>query len=230
MPAVLTSPLFLPASALRTLRSKKQQSSSGGLSLSLSQAATPRKTLSFSAVNTPVNSGLVQESSTATDAALFTSLDEPRLRQRTVTTTHTFTSVDGQSGKLSTTRSILSELSRCGLTGCAALPQGGGPALITGQVSTGTPAHRNPTPPPPMDTSAKTAPFTLRGRTPTSHSRHRRRRPLSWSSLPLTSCPRPHHHRRLSQAYTPETGVEGARLVRSCSALLDVGVILPDAS
>lgn len=61
-----------------------------------------------------------------------------------------------------------------------------------------------------------------------SHSRHRRR-PLSWSSLPLTLCPRP-PHRRLSQASTPETGVAGARLVRRGCALLDVGLILPDAS
>ncbi|CAG11408.1 unnamed protein product, partial [Tetraodon nigroviridis] len=83
----------------RTLRNKKQQSGSGGLSLSLSQAATPRKTLSFSAVNTPVNSGIFQESSTATDAALFTGLDESHLRQRTVTTTNTFTCVDGQAGR-----------------------------------------------------------------------------------------------------------------------------------
>uniref|UniRef100_H3C0L4 Sad1 and UNC84 domain containing 1b n=1 Tax=Tetraodon nigroviridis TaxID=99883 RepID=H3C0L4_TETNG len=91
--------LRLQACALRTLRNKKQQSGSGGLSLSLSQAATPRKTLSFSAVNTPVNSGIFQESSTATDAALFTGLDESHLRQRTVTTTNTFTCVDGQAGR-----------------------------------------------------------------------------------------------------------------------------------
>eukprot|EP00066_Takifugu_rubripes_P012970 XP_011602236.1 PREDICTED: SUN domain-containing protein 1 isoform X3 [Takifugu rubripes] len=83
----------------RTLRSKKQQSSSGGLSLSLSQAATPRKTLSFSAVNTPVSSGIVEESSAATDAALLTGLEQSRLRQRTVTTTNTFSCVDGHSGR-----------------------------------------------------------------------------------------------------------------------------------
>lgn len=161
-----------------------------------------------------------------TDAALFTSLDEPRLRQRTVTTTHTFTSVDGQSGKLWKIRSYLSKLSRCDLTGCATLPQGGGPALVTVQVSMVTPAHQNPTPPPPMDTSAKTALFTLRGLTPTSHSRHHRH--LSWSNRPLTFCPRP--HRCLSQVYTPLTEVEGTRPVRNCSALLYVGLILPNAS
>ncbi|TWW69988.1 SUN domain-containing protein 1 [Takifugu flavidus] len=83
----------------RTLRSKKQQSSSGGLSLSLSQAATPRKTLSFSAVNTPVSSGIVEESSAVTDAALLTGLEQSRLRQRTVTTTNTFSCVDGHSGR-----------------------------------------------------------------------------------------------------------------------------------
>ncbi|XP_073350038.1 SUN domain-containing protein 1 isoform X2 [Pagrus major] len=88
----------------RTLRSKKQQSSSSGLSLSLSQAATPRKTLSFSAVSTPVNNSsssrsvIVQESSTASDASLLTPIvDQSHLRQRTVTTTTTTTSasVDG---------------------------------------------------------------------------------------------------------------------------------------
>nr|XP_046270295.1 SUN domain-containing protein 1 isoform X6 [Scatophagus argus] len=86
----------------RTLRSKKQQSSSGGLSLSLSQAATPRKTLSFSAVSTPVSSSIIQESNTASDASLLTSiLDQSHLRQRTVTTTTTTTStsVDGHWGR-----------------------------------------------------------------------------------------------------------------------------------
>ncbi|XP_035510143.1 SUN domain-containing protein 1 isoform X3 [Morone saxatilis] len=87
----------------RTLRSKKQQSSSGALSLSLSQVATPRKTLSFSAVSTPINSSssVVQESNTASDASLLASiLDQSHLRQRTVTTTTTTTStsVDGHWG------------------------------------------------------------------------------------------------------------------------------------
>lgn len=88
----------------RTLRSKKQQSSSSGLSLSLSQAATPRKTLSFSAVSTPVNNSrcvTVQESSTASDASLLTPIvDQSHLRQRTITTTTTSTSVDGHWGQL----------------------------------------------------------------------------------------------------------------------------------
>lgn len=90
----------------RTLRSKKQQSSSSGLSLSLSQAATPRKTLSFSAISTPVNNSrsvIVQESSTASDASLLTPIvDQSHLRQRTITTTTTTTSasVDGHWGQL----------------------------------------------------------------------------------------------------------------------------------
>lgn len=96
--------MFSCLSSLRTLRSKKQQSSSAGLSLSLSQAATPRKTLSFSAVSTPVNSSsssVVQESNTASDASLLTSImDQSHLRQRTVTTTTTSTSVDGHWGQL----------------------------------------------------------------------------------------------------------------------------------
>ncbi|XP_068192152.1 SUN domain-containing protein 1 isoform X2 [Antennarius striatus] len=80
----------------RTLRSKKLQSASGGLSLSLSQLETPRKTLSFSAVNTPINSSIIQE--TNTDASLLTStLDHSHIRQRTITTTKTTSSssVDG---------------------------------------------------------------------------------------------------------------------------------------
>ncbi|TKS91939.1 SUN domain-containing protein 1 [Collichthys lucidus] len=88
----------------RTLRSKKQQSSSGALSLSLSQVATPRKTLSFSAVSTPVNSSssVIQESNTASDASLLSSIvDQSHLRHRTITTTTTTTSssVDGHWGK-----------------------------------------------------------------------------------------------------------------------------------
>ncbi|XP_042361559.1 SUN domain-containing protein 1 isoform X2 [Plectropomus leopardus] len=80
----------------RTLRSKKQQSSSTPLSLSLGQAGTPRKTLSFSAANTPLHSSVIQESNTASDASQLTSiLDQPYLRQRTITTTTTTTSTSG---------------------------------------------------------------------------------------------------------------------------------------
>ncbi|XP_059203104.1 SUN domain-containing protein 1 isoform X6 [Centropristis striata] len=104
----------------RTLRSKKQQTGSSSLSLSLSQAATPRKTLSFSAANTPIITSsssssrtVVHEGNTASDASLLSSnldqthldrshldrshLDQSHLRQRTVTatTTTTSTSVDG---------------------------------------------------------------------------------------------------------------------------------------
>ncbi|XP_071329768.1 SUN domain-containing protein 1 isoform X2 [Trachinotus anak] len=85
----------------RTLRSRKQPSSS--LSLSLSQIATPRKTLSFSAVSTPINnSSSFQESNTVADASLHSSiLDQSQLRQRTITTTTTTTSmsVDGHWGR-----------------------------------------------------------------------------------------------------------------------------------
>ncbi|XP_042078132.1 SUN domain-containing protein 1 isoform X6 [Haplochromis burtoni] len=85
----------------RTLRSRKQQSSSNSLSLSLSQAATPRKTLTFSAGNTPINSSSsLQQSSTASDAAQITAIvEQPHLRQRTVTTTTTTTYVDGHWGQ-----------------------------------------------------------------------------------------------------------------------------------
>ncbi|KAM9393294.1 SUN domain-containing protein 1 isoform 2-T2 [Pholidichthys leucotaenia] len=81
----------------RTLRSRKQQSSSN--SLSLSHVATPRKTLVFSAVSTPINSSgsTFQERNTASDAfSQFTSIvEQPCLRQRNVTTT---TTVDGRWG------------------------------------------------------------------------------------------------------------------------------------
>ncbi|KAI9514755.1 hypothetical protein NQZ68_030945 [Dissostichus eleginoides] len=89
----------------RALRGKKQQSSSSSRSLSLSQAATPRKTLSFSAANTPINSnsnsgGVIHESHTASDGSLLASiLDQSSLRQRTVTTTTTTTFVDGHRGR-----------------------------------------------------------------------------------------------------------------------------------
>uniref|UniRef100_A0A3P9B679 Sad1 and UNC84 domain containing 1b n=1 Tax=Maylandia zebra TaxID=106582 RepID=A0A3P9B679_9CICH len=85
----------------RTLQSRKQQSSSNSLSLSLSQAATPRKTLTFSAGNTPINSSSsLQQSSTASDAAQITAIvEQPHLRQRTVTTTTTTTCVDGHWGQ-----------------------------------------------------------------------------------------------------------------------------------
>lgn len=92
----------------RTLRSQKQQSGSNAWSVSLSQVATPRKTLSFSAVSTPINSSgsdvVVQESNTASDASQLTAmLDQPHLRHRTITTTTTTTttSVDGHWGKSS---------------------------------------------------------------------------------------------------------------------------------
>ncbi|KAF7654117.1 hypothetical protein LDENG_00073840 [Lucifuga dentata] len=85
----------------RTLRSRKLQSGSSSQSLSLSQTTTPRKTLTFSVTNTPVNSSSIQESHTASDASLLTSIqDQSYLRHRTATTetaTNT-TTVDGHWG------------------------------------------------------------------------------------------------------------------------------------
>ncbi|XP_069005236.1 SUN domain-containing protein 1 isoform X6 [Embiotoca jacksoni] len=86
----------------RTLRSRKQQSTTGSLTLSLSQAATPRKNLTFSATSTPINnSSDLQESNAASDASQLTSiLDRSCLKQHTVTTT-TARTVDGQWGQSS---------------------------------------------------------------------------------------------------------------------------------
>lgn len=95
--------------------------------------------------------------------------------------------------------------------------QGGAPAETTvQQVSTAMPAHRSPTPRLPMVTSAKTALFTLRRRTALLRVlQHHYHHHLRLQKLPLTpSPPPPPHH--LSQVYTQETGVEGARQVRSC--------------
>ncbi|KAM9746612.1 SUN domain-containing protein 1 isoform 8-T10 [Menidia menidia] len=89
----------------RTLRSRKQQSTSSSLSLSLSQVDTPRKTLSFSAVSTPIDSSSkIQESDTAYNASQLSSTHEKsHLRQRTVvtTTTTTTTAVGGHWGQSS---------------------------------------------------------------------------------------------------------------------------------
>lgn len=81
-------------------------------------------------------------------------------------------------------------------------------------LSMGTPVHQSRTRPSPMVTSAKTAPFTHRRQTPSSHSLHPHHHHyfhLRLQKLRPTSCPRPRH---LSQVYIPETGVEGPRLVR----------------
>ncbi|XP_029913885.1 SUN domain-containing protein 1 isoform X2 [Myripristis murdjan] len=77
----------------RTVRSRKQQSSSSSQSLSLSQIATPKKTLSFSAVNTPISS-----SSSSVEQSSASILEQPSLRQRTITTTTTTSTVDGHWG------------------------------------------------------------------------------------------------------------------------------------
>ncbi|XP_047214422.1 SUN domain-containing protein 1-like isoform X2 [Girardinichthys multiradiatus] len=85
----------------RTPRSRKQQSMSS--SLSLSQIATPRQTLSFSAASTPMTSSrTTHESVRASDVSQLASALEPsHLRQRRVTTTTTTTTVDGQWGQRS---------------------------------------------------------------------------------------------------------------------------------
>ncbi|KAM6957248.1 SUN domain-containing protein 1 [Aplochiton taeniatus] len=68
----------------RTVRDRKQQSSVSQ-SLSLSQQATPRKTLSFSAATTPASS----YSSASHGALLSSGLEHSSLRQRTTTTSST---------------------------------------------------------------------------------------------------------------------------------------------
>uniref|UniRef100_A0A1A8GN47 Sad1 and UNC84 domain containing 1 n=2 Tax=Nothobranchius korthausae TaxID=1143690 RepID=A0A1A8GN47_9TELE len=86
----------------RTSRSRKQLSTSSSLSLSLSQIATPRQTLSFSAVSTPIDNSRAEESSrTAEVANLNTAYDQSHLRHRTITTTTTTTTVDRQRGQSS---------------------------------------------------------------------------------------------------------------------------------
>ncbi|XP_054615251.1 SUN domain-containing protein 1-like isoform X7 [Dunckerocampus dactyliophorus] len=97
----------------RTLRSRKLQASSNSLSLSLSQAATPRKTLNFSALSTPINSSRrIEESKAATsDASSYaTVMDQTHLRQRTITTTTTTTTEDGIWGKTSHSEHSLSSV------------------------------------------------------------------------------------------------------------------------
>ncbi|CAL8274339.1 unnamed protein product [Lota lota] len=72
----------------RTPRGRKQQAVSQ--TLSLSQMDTPRQTLSFSALSTPIAGGGVQHSGHATDATLLSSTSVPgqaSLRHRTSTTT-----------------------------------------------------------------------------------------------------------------------------------------------
>lgn len=84
----------------RTPRSRKQQSTSSSVSLSLSQIATPRQTLSFSAASTPIDSRTTHESVRTSDASQLASTQEQsHLRQRRVTTTTTTTTVDGQWGE-----------------------------------------------------------------------------------------------------------------------------------
>ncbi|XP_035471978.2 SUN domain-containing protein 1 isoform X5 [Scophthalmus maximus] len=101
----------------RTLRSRKQQSSANLLSLSLSQAATPRKTLSFSAVSTPINnSSSIQEGNKVSEASLHsTIMDQSHLKRRTITTTTTTTSMSagGHWGRSSSTEHSSSNVNGC---------------------------------------------------------------------------------------------------------------------
>ncbi|XP_017277420.1 SUN domain-containing protein 1 isoform X2 [Kryptolebias marmoratus] len=85
----------------RTSRRRRQQSSS--LSLSLSQIATPRQTLSFSDASTPIdNSRRIQESNRMSEVSQVASAyDQSHPRQRKVTTTVTTTTFDGQWGQIS---------------------------------------------------------------------------------------------------------------------------------
>ncbi|KAF6732487.1 SUN domain-containing protein 1 [Oryzias melastigma] len=84
----------------RTVRSRKhqqqQQSLSSSMSLSLSQVATPRQTLSFSAVSTPIDgSSRVQESSTESEASQLTSAySRSQMRKQSVSTISTTSTVD----------------------------------------------------------------------------------------------------------------------------------------
>ncbi|XP_078807730.1 SUN domain-containing protein 1 isoform X8 [Oryzias latipes] len=95
---------------MRTLRSRKQQqqSLSSSMSLSLSQVATPRQTLSFSAVSTPIDgsSSRVQESSTEFEASQLTSVySRSHTRKQTVSTISTTTTVDLCRGQSSAQKS-----------------------------------------------------------------------------------------------------------------------------
>lgn len=80
------------------------------------------------------------------------------------------------------------------------------------------PVRQSPTPRSPMATFAETALYTLRRRTPLSHSphrhyyRHHRRQHFKLPNLPPMPS-RQHHH--LSPVFTAETGVEGTRRVRN---------------
>ncbi|XP_057716566.1 SUN domain-containing protein 1 isoform X2 [Corythoichthys intestinalis] len=70
-------------------RGRKLHSSSNTISLSLSQADTPRKNLSFSAISTPVGSSTrLEEGDVRSDVGLHSTLtDRGHLRQRTFTST-----------------------------------------------------------------------------------------------------------------------------------------------
>ncbi|XP_030233330.1 SUN domain-containing protein 1 isoform X8 [Gadus morhua] len=88
----------------RTPRNRKQQQAVSQ-TLSLSQMDTPRQTLSFSALSTPVAGGGLQHAGLATDTTLLSSTSastsvpgQASLRQRASTTTTTTTTADGYWG------------------------------------------------------------------------------------------------------------------------------------
>ncbi|XP_059925712.1 SUN domain-containing protein 1 isoform X8 [Gadus macrocephalus] len=88
----------------RTPRNRKQQQAVSQ-TLSLSQMDTPRQTLSFSALSTPVAGGGLQHAGLATDTTLLSSTStatsvpgQASLRQRASTTTTTTTTTDGYWG------------------------------------------------------------------------------------------------------------------------------------
>ncbi|XP_077590572.1 SUN domain-containing protein 1-like [Stigmatopora nigra] len=82
----------------RSGRGRKVHSSSNTISLSLSQADTPRKNLSFSAVSTPIGSSTRLEESRVASSGVAPPDASADLRHRTFTTT---TAVDGLWGRMS---------------------------------------------------------------------------------------------------------------------------------
>lgn len=92
------------------------------------------------------------------------------------------------------------------------LLQGSAPATVH-QTSMEMPAFPSPTPRYLTVTSAKIVHFTLRKRTPISHSHHYPHHPAKQRNSPLMSSP-PYLH--LTQVFIPGTEVEGARRVRKC--------------
>ncbi|XP_023204273.1 SUN domain-containing protein 1-like isoform X4 [Xiphophorus maculatus] len=80
----------------RTPRNRKQKSTSSSVSLSLSQIATPRQTLSFSAASTPIDRTSHENVTTVDVSRLVSAQEQYHLRQRRGTTIRATTTVDGQ--------------------------------------------------------------------------------------------------------------------------------------